>query len=143
MALKLEVDTNDIFQRLPVVQAVGQLDGNPRFIQWLQYVIKYRAKGGGDLQTLNFLLTNKPLTRVTTLGTLFQSIKSIPGLETLAQNVQTHIYMTSVSRDCQRVIPAYTLHFAEHEGGAALLEKVKKLFAGNDPNGALEAASKA
>ncbi|KAG6970098.1 hypothetical protein JG687_00002820 [Phytophthora cactorum] len=44
MALKLEVDPNDIFQRLPVVQAVGQLDGNPKFIQWLQYVIKYRAK---------------------------------------------------------------------------------------------------
>ncbi|KAG6973861.1 hypothetical protein JG688_00003339 [Phytophthora aleatoria] len=40
-------------------------------------------------------------------------------------------------------LEAYTLHFAEHEGGAALLEKVKKLFAGNDPNGALEAASKA
>ncbi|KAG2784161.1 hypothetical protein Pcac1_g6446 [Phytophthora cactorum] len=35
------------------------------------------------------------------------------------------------------------MQFAEHKGGRELLEKVKKMFADNDPNAALAAASKA
>ncbi|KAG6947561.1 hypothetical protein JG688_00015487 [Phytophthora aleatoria] len=42
-----------------------------------------------------------------------------------------------------RNLKAYTLHFAEHQGGKALLETAKKLFADHDPYAALAAVSKA
>ncbi|KAG6951305.1 hypothetical protein JG687_00013709 [Phytophthora cactorum] len=105
------------------------LDSNPLFIQWLRYIKLYRSLAGSesfsDAQTLNFLLNEKWFLFESTLGTLFQSLKAIPDLETYGN------------------LEAYTMQFAEHKGGRELLEKVKKMFADNDPNAALAAASKA
>ncbi|KAG6965467.1 hypothetical protein JG687_00005435 [Phytophthora cactorum] len=110
-------------------EALFSLDSSPLFIQWLRYIIMYRAVVGSDsftdLQTLDFLLERSRLSTTTSFGTLIQSFKDIPDLE---------IY---------RNLKAYTMYFAEHRGGADLLDKVNTMFDNNDPYAAITAASKA
>ncbi|KAG6947637.1 hypothetical protein JG687_00015979 [Phytophthora cactorum] len=71
-----------MFHSLRVVKAGGKLNRNPEFIQWLQYVMKYRAKRGEfrfkDDTILDLLRKTKPEAE---LVTLFQSIKDITDLK--------------------------------------------------------------
>lgn len=120
-----------------------------------------------DLDTLRFLQKRKPFTNEFKFGNLFQPIKDTPDLDDLLKGMQTHLYRkwmrdhnvdpNELARQLGvpyslnfRIIPkrdpryqnfqAYTMHFAEQRGGAALLEQVKKLFADNEPYAALTAA---
>ncbi|KAG3062086.1 hypothetical protein PI125_g24587 [Phytophthora idaei] len=98
LALQLKRDPTDMFHSLRVVKAGGKLNGNPEFIQWLQYVMKYRAKRGEfrfkDDTILDLLRKTKPEAE---LVTLFQSVRRVPDMKTIADNLQVHMVLSSAS----------------------------------------------
>ncbi|KUF89623.1 hypothetical protein AM587_10005895 [Phytophthora nicotianae] len=147
---------------------------SPLFIQWLRYIKVYKvvveSESFSDLETLKFLIKAKPFVIEAEFGTLFQSIKNIPDLESFAKNLQTHLYQKWMndnklspkelasllgipysidftrlpkSDPMYRNLEAYTVYVAERQGGKAMLTTVEKLFADNDVYAALAAVSKA
>ncbi|KAG2789940.1 hypothetical protein PC116_g27638 [Phytophthora cactorum] len=87
-----------MFHSLRVVKAGGKLNRNPEFIQWLQYVMKYRAKRGEfrfkDDTILDLLRKTKPEAE---LVTLFQSVRRVADMKIIADNLQVHMVLSSAS----------------------------------------------
>ncbi|POM72758.1 Secreted RxLR effector peptide protein [Phytophthora palmivora] len=87
--LKMNTDPEKIFNKLRFAEANVNLNNNPAFIQWLQYVLKYRAKNGNvgfSNAYLFFLL--KDAKSEAELVTLFQSLRQVPGMKDLADSMQ-------------------------------------------------------
>lgn len=121
-----------------------------------------------DEQALHFLLNEKWFSIDVQFGTLFQSIKEVPDLKRLAENMQASLFQKLINEDMMKpkvfadllvnpygsglqilklartnpmfsTLDAYTLQFAAHRGG---MEGVNKLFADNKPEAALAVAMK-
>ncbi|ETL87532.1 hypothetical protein L917_13313 [Phytophthora nicotianae] len=95
--LKWEVNPADIFQRLRSVRASGKLDDNKGFIQWLQYVNKYRAKRGGESWFADYKLVEllRKSKSDAELVTLFQSLRRYPAVKNLADEMQAYMILSS------------------------------------------------
>ncbi|POM71278.1 Secreted RxLR effector peptide protein [Phytophthora palmivora] len=132
------------------------------FIQWFTYTNKYRATlvDISDAHLLRFMEKQYLTMDIYEFTPLFQSMKDIPGLKTMAHNMQALIFKQLAKRKINpysvavAVAPnftrlpregpayeaweAYTLFYAKHNG-EDMLAKVTKSFADGNPQGALEA----
>ncbi|KAG6943587.1 hypothetical protein JG688_00017528 [Phytophthora aleatoria] len=95
----MDMNPTDFFLHLRAVKPGGELEGNPKFIRWLQYAMKYRAKRGrglrfSDEEILDLLRKTKPEAQ---LVVLFQSLRQVPGMKTLAENIQACMVLSSAS----------------------------------------------
>ncbi|KAF4043123.1 RXLR domain-containing protein WY [Phytophthora infestans] len=152
-----------VFQILRLGDA--SLDNNPLFIQWLRYIELYAARvGGNSYSDIYFVLKNaKPVNEVR-FGTILQSLKETSDLKPLAGSLQTQLYqkltLSPLAFERHLSIPvsivasklpttdprygnlkAYTIYFAERQGGD-ILDKVKTLVADGDLFNAVTVASK-
>lgn len=144
-------------------------EANRKFVQWFRFTDKYRAKVGessySDRQTLEILMETRPWTAEEDLAAFFLSIKKISGLKKVGGSLETHLFRiwmetwepknvatvlgirNSVSKVSKRdpryeILKTFTLQYAAEKSGTATMEKVKELFANNNPTAALEAAVK-
>ncbi|POM63149.1 RxLR effector family [Phytophthora palmivora] len=93
--LKMNTDPEKIFNKLRFAEANVNLNNNPAFIQWLQYVLKYRAKNGnvGFSNAYLFFLLRDAKSEAE-LVTLFQSLRQVPGMKDLADAMQRIMVFT-------------------------------------------------
>ncbi|KAK1941891.1 hypothetical protein P3T76_006957 [Phytophthora citrophthora] len=145
---------------------------NAMIIQWLRYTKLFREKTPGHAfsgeQTVRFLQKERPLQSDWEFATLFQVLKETPDLKRQAENMQVYLFRSWTKRDfdpkivaSMLAIPhpvsvvllpkndprhlaweAFTLYFAKHKGGEAMLKKVQASFANENPRGALAATMK-
>ncbi|POM69177.1 Secreted RxLR effector peptide protein [Phytophthora palmivora] len=96
--LKMNTEPENIFNKLRFAEANVNLNNNPAFIQWLQYVLKYRAKndnfGFSNDYLFDILRNAKPEAE---LVTLFQSLRQVPGMKDLADTMQKYMILSSAS----------------------------------------------
>ncbi|KAJ8575730.1 hypothetical protein ON010_g3478 [Phytophthora cinnamomi] len=97
--LWLEVGTNpkDVFKLLnlkQLVRAATKLDDNPTLLEWLRYSVAYREKHGGDhlFQDGEIYLMLAKRVPEAEVATFFQSLKSMPDLKVLGENLQKTQY---------------------------------------------------
>ncbi|POM81355.1 RxLR effector family [Phytophthora palmivora] len=94
--LKMNTEPENIFNKLRFAEANVNLNNNPAFIQWLQYVLKYRAKndnfGFSNDYLFDILRNAKPEAE---LVTLFQSLRQVPGMK--ADTMQKYMILSSAS----------------------------------------------
>ncbi|KAI9994230.1 hypothetical protein PInf_016798 [Phytophthora infestans] len=136
-------------------------------IQGNRYVKAYRdgyqEKIFSDAQIARFLTEAKPQLAEWQFAILFQSLKGVPDLKTLAENMQLYLFREWVGLKLNPQIAgdilghpnpvsavhvpkknymhktweAYTLYYAERMGGKIGLEKVKALLDNDNPVGLL------
>ncbi|ETK84288.1 hypothetical protein F441_10937 [Phytophthora nicotianae CJ01A1] len=96
---KKNVHPASIFQGLRVVKAGGKLDGNAEFIRWLWYVLEYRAKRGETAFTERelFSLLRQSKRTEEELVALSQSLRQVPGMKNIADEMQTYMILSSAS----------------------------------------------
>ncbi|KAG1696603.1 hypothetical protein DVH05_022601 [Phytophthora capsici] len=141
-------------------------------IQWLRYTKLFRdqtpSHAFSGVQTVKFLQKERPLQSDWNFATLFQTLKEVPDLKRQAENMQTYLFRQWVKDDFNPKVVAqmlaipipvnvvllpksdprhlawesFTLYFAKHKGGEAVLKKVKTAFANENPRAALAAAMK-
>ncbi|KAG6970676.1 hypothetical protein JG687_00002489 [Phytophthora cactorum] len=159
----------EVFKILRLAKApMGAFDETPELVQWLRYIKMYRdhikESVFSDAQIVRFLTEAKPLRSGWEFATLFQSLKDVPDLKKLAENMQTYQFRdllrmkispeivtrmlanTDVVRlpknDHRYTWEAYILYYAERRGGETMLEKVKTFFTNDNPVDALTAVTK-
>ncbi|KAG1696597.1 hypothetical protein DVH05_018290 [Phytophthora capsici] len=157
--------------RLATVHMDG-FSENAMVIQWLRYTKLFRDQkpnhAFSSAQAVRFLQKERPHQTDWEFATFFQMLKKTPDLKRQAENMQTYFFRSWVRNDMNPkvvanmlAIPipvnvvslpksdprhlaweAFTLYFAKHKGGEALLKKVKAAFASENPRGALAAVMK-
>ncbi|KAG3024821.1 hypothetical protein PC128_g8719 [Phytophthora cactorum] len=85
----------EVFKILRLAKApMGAFDETPELVQWLRYIKMYRdhikESVFSDAQIVRFLTEAKPLRSGWEFATLFQSLKDVPDLKKLAENMQTY-----------------------------------------------------
>ncbi|EEY69939.1 secreted RxLR effector peptide protein, putative [Phytophthora infestans T30-4] len=172
--LNYDVTPEQVFKILRLVKVnMDAVDTNAMFIHWLRYVNLYRSHTKknvlSSVQMVHFLADTKPLRSEWQFATFFESLKDVPDLKRLAENMQTYLFQNWLHTEwdpkavsSMLAIPfptsavylpkndpiyktwvAYTLYYTERKGGVSLLNKVKTLLDNDNPIGALTAAMKA
>ncbi|KAG6945010.1 hypothetical protein JG688_00016789 [Phytophthora aleatoria] len=153
-----------VFDDLHLAKAkMDAVNDNSVLIQWFRYIEVYRditkKNVFSDVEILNFLREAKPLQSEWELAALFQSLKEVPDLKSLAGNMQTNLYQKWFSmKFSPKVVnewlgvpysvspmllkktdpryqtwEAYTLYYAERSGGKSVMESVKKYLTSANP----------
>ncbi|KAG6611490.1 pleiotropic drug resistance protein ABC superfamily [Phytophthora cinnamomi] len=145
-----------------------KLEDNSRFLPWFKYTEMYhRTSAEGDLQTYNFL-RSRYATSEFELAPLFQSLKQMPGMDALGENLQSFLFLSWMKKGFKpkfvqsqlslplqttifelpkdhvlyRALEEYTIFYTASRGGEQVLKTVRGLFADNKPYEALTTAMK-
>ncbi|OWY96336.1 RxLR effector protein [Phytophthora megakarya] len=97
--LKLDMNPSGLFAMLNLAHARVKLDNNARFIQWFQYVLRYRQK---ELRWFDddkiFKLLQKSKSE-DDLVTLFHNLRQVPELKNLADKMQRMLWKSPSSHE--------------------------------------------
>ncbi|OWZ08315.1 RxLR effector protein [Phytophthora megakarya] len=169
--LKAGENPSEVFKILQLKYFVSAK--NPTFVHWMRYTDMYSEKTRHSFPVTSLLTktfherSTTPLfysekLEERNIAVLFESLKAFDDVKPFAEKLQLQLFdkwmnelklkPTVLGDEIElfkkdgpifSTIESYTLHFAEHEGGKALVEKVGSLFAKNDFRSALVAAEKA
>ncbi|OWZ00334.1 RxLR effector protein [Phytophthora megakarya] len=146
-------------------------EDNPLLLRYAKlYGRKVEGTTFSELQAFSFLLNANVDTKL--LGVELQTIKQIPDLKKFAQNIQARLFRYNMNNNRVKpdrsgmllanprpdwgyifklpktdpmyaTLNAYTLQYAAERGGHIMFRQVKGLFANNDQDAAITAATKA
>ncbi|EGZ21131.1 hypothetical protein PHYSODRAFT_495596, partial [Phytophthora sojae] len=88
--LRTQADPRKVFKFLLLGEAGVKLENNPKFIQWIKYVKLYQADQGVHRFTASDIFYTLLASKRTEeeVAVLFASLKKIPGLKKLAEDLQ-------------------------------------------------------